>query len=154
MTVTIVRGVTAVSGGSSSGGSVSVSPTSLFGNVTGATSSGQSITLGNGLSFSGTTLVASAAGGFSRVIQTITSAASAASATATDYVYFVTGTTTITMPTAVSNTGLYTIKRIGNNTVTISFTGGQTADGSASLAINVQNVSLNLVSDNSNWNIV
>ena len=39
------------------GGSVSVSPTSLYGNTTGSTSAGQSIALGTGLQFSGSTLV-------------------------------------------------------------------------------------------------
>lgn len=86
------------------------------------------------------------------VVSTNTAAGSAAS---TDYVYLVSGTTTITLPTAVGNTNQYTIKRVGTNTVSIATTSSQTIDGSASpITINVQNVSLTLVSDGSNWNII
>ena len=86
------------------------------------------------------------------VVSTNTAAGSAAS---TDYVYLVSGTTTITLPTAVGNTNRYTIKRVGTNTVSVATTSSQTIDGSSSpITINVQYVSLDLISDGSNWNII
>jgi hypothetical protein len=88
-------------------------------------------------------------------INSVSSNTTAGSAAGTDYVYLVSGTTTITLPTAVGNTNLYTIKRVGTNTVSIATTSSQTIDGSTSpITINVQNVSLTLVSDGSNWKII
>jgi len=85
------------------------------------------------------------------VVSTNTAAGSAAS---TDYVYLVSGTTTITLPAAAGNTNLYTIKRVGTGIISIATTAG-TIDGSASpITINVQYVSLTLVSDGTNWNII
>lgn len=88
-----------------------------------------------------------------RSINVISSNQTLGSTTNTDYVYVVSGTTTVTMPTAVSNTNLYTVKNGGSNTVTIIFTGGQNADGSTSLSL-TPNTSLDLISDNSNYRIV
>lgn len=86
------------------------------------------------------------------VVSTNTAAGSAAN---TDYVYLVSGTTIITLPTAVGNTNRYTIKNSGTGVISIATTSSQTIDGSASpITINVQNVSLDLISDGSNWNII
>jgi hypothetical protein len=71
-----------------------------------------------------------------------------------NYVYFVSGSTVITLPTAVGNESRYTIKNTGASSVTIATTGGQTIDGSASVVLSVANTSLDLVSDNANWRIV
>jgi hypothetical protein len=96
------------------------------------------------------TIVASATS--VNVVSTNTAAGSAAS---TDYVYLVSGTTTITLPTAVGNTNRYTIKNSGTGVVSIATTSSQTIDGSASpITINVQNVSLDLISNGTNWNII
>ena len=94
-------------------------------------------------------------GGTSRSVNVVSTNTSAGSTSGTDYVYLVSGTTTITLPTAVGNTNLYTIKRVGTNTVSIATTSSQTIDGSASpITINVQNVSLDFISDGTNWNII
>ena len=88
-------------------------------------------------------------------ILAVISANTTAPATAnTDYVYLVSGTTTVTLPTAVGNTSLYTVKRVGSGVVTVATTSAQTIDGSASAPINVQYTSLSLVSDGANWNIL
>jgi hypothetical protein len=93
--------------------------------------------------------------GFTRSINSISTNTTAAAASGTDYVYLVSGTTTITLPTAVGNTNRYTIKRTGSNTVSIATTSSQTIDGSTSpITINVQYVSLDFISDGSNWNII
>jgi hypothetical protein len=93
--------------------------------------------------------------GISRGIYSVSSNTSAGSGANVDYVYFVSGSSTITLPTAVGNTNQYTIKNVGTNTVSIATTSSQTIDGSASpITINVQYVSLTLVSNGTNWNII
>jgi hypothetical protein len=97
---------------------------------------------------------AAGSSGITRTISSISSATTAGSAATTDYVYLVTGITTLTLPTAVGNTNRYTIKRVGTNTVTVATTSSQTIDGSTTALINVQYQSLDIISDNSNWNVV
>lgn len=92
--------------------------------------------------------------GISRSINAISGNTNAGSAANTDYVYFVSGTTTLTLPTAVGNTNRYTVKNTGAGTVTIATTSAQTIDGSASASLSVANTSLELISDNANWRIV
>jgi len=92
-----------------------------------------------------------------KVISSINTNTTAGSASFTDYIYLVLGssTVTLTLPTAINNTNLYTIKNVGISTASIATTAGQTIDGSSSpININVQYVSLTLVSDNANWNII
>ena len=89
-----------------------------------------------------------------RSVNVVSTNTAAGSVISTDYVYLVSGTTTITLPTPVGNTNQYTIKRVGTSTVSIATTSG-TIDGSASpITINVQYVSLTLVSDGTNWFII
>ena len=92
--------------------------------------------------------------GINRVITSIAVNANAGSVALTDYVYLVSGTTTITLPTAVGNNNRYTIKRVGSGVVTIDTTGGATIDGSATAPLNVQYESLDLISDGTNWNVI
>jgi hypothetical protein len=89
-----------------------------------------------------------------RLTQSVAVNTAAGSTVGLDYVYFVSGTTTITLPTAVGNNSMYTIKNTGVGVVTIATTGGQTIDGSASVTLSVTNTSLDLISDNANWRIV
>lgn len=93
-------------------------------------------------------------GGVNRSISTISTSDNAGSAADTDYVYFVTGLTTLTLPTAVGNTNLYTIKRIGTDVVTIGAQGGEFIDGSGSIPLNVQYQAVTLISDGINWNVI
>ena len=72
----------------------------------------------------------------------------------TEYVYLVSGLTTVTLPSAASNTNIYHIKRIGTSTITLNTTGGATIDGVASKNINGQYQSYTLVSDGTNWFIL
>lgn len=97
---------------------------------------------------------ATSSSGIVRSVNSISSPTTAGSAAATDYVYLVTGTTTVTLPTAVGNTNLYTVKRVGTNTVTVATTGGETIDGSATASITVQYTSYDFISDGTNWNVV
>jgi len=91
--------------------------------------------------------------GINRTI-VVTSTSSTADSTAKmDYVYLVSGTTTITLPTAISNNNKYTVKNVGVNYVTVATTSGQTVDGS-STALLIPNVSVDIISDNSNWHVI
>jgi len=93
--------------------------------------------------------------GISRGIYSVSTNTTAGSGANVDYVYLVSGTTTITLPTAVGNTNQYTIKRVNTGVVSIATTSSQTIDGSASpITINVQYVSITVVSDGANWNII
>lgn len=89
----------------------------------------------------------------SRVVFSVSTTTSAGSDENTDYVYLISGTTTLTLPTAVGNTNLYTVKNVGTGTVTIATTGGQTLDGSSVITMPVRYTSVDLISDNSNWNV-
>lgn len=92
--------------------------------------------------------------GITRSIQTVAVNTAAASAASIDYVYLASGNITITLPTTVGNSNLYTIKNIGAGTVTINTTGGETIDGSANLVLPLQFTSVDLISNNSgNWDI-
>lgn len=67
------------------------------------------------------------------------------------------GSATITLPTAVGNRGkLITIKKVSvvGNDVVIEPDGSETIDGSANATIYEENLSLDLVSDNSNWRVI
>ena len=88
-----------------------------------------------------------------RVVSSISSPTTLGAAASTDYVALVSGTTTVTLPTAVGNTNLYRIKNSGVATVTIATTSAQTIDGSATASLPVPNTSLSIISDGSNWRI-
>lgn len=66
------------------------------------------------------------------------------------------GSVTVTLPTAVSNTHVYTIKKIdtSGNTVVVNTTSLQTIDGGASATLKIQYASISLVSDGSNWLVI
>jgi hypothetical protein len=86
-------------------------------------------------------------------INVISSNTTAGAVANTDYIYLVSGTTTLTLPTAVTNTNKYEIKNTGVNTVTIATTSSQTIDGSTTAPI-TPNTSLTLISNNINWFIL
>jgi hypothetical protein len=89
-----------------------------------------------------------------RVITLVSAPTTLGAAARTDYVYAVSGTTTVTLPTAVGNTNLYTVKNVGSSTVTIATTSNQTIDGSTTVSLPVSNTSLDLVSNGTNWMII
>lgn len=78
----------------------------------------------------------------------------AGSTSSTDYVYLASGTINITLPTAVGNQNLYTIKNVGTGIITINTTSSETIDGSLTAPIRVQYLSLTIISDGANWNII
>jgi len=105
--------------------------------------------------FNGTAWVAVGAGGGStKSINSISTNTAAGSLASTDYFYFASGTINITLPTAVGNNNNYVIKNVGTGTITIDTTSSQTIDGSLTAPIKVQYLSLTLISDGANWNII
>lgn len=92
--------------------------------------------------------------GITRSVNNISTTTTAGAAASTDYVYLISGTTTLTLPTAVGNTNRYTLKNVGTNTVTINTTSSQTIDGSTSITMAVQYTALDVISDGTNWNII
>ena len=91
--------------------------------------------------------------GITREINSVAVDTVAGSTAGIDYVYLVSGTTTITLPTAVGNENLYTVKNVGSGVVTVDTGGGQTIDGDATVIMPTQYTSVDIVSDNANWNI-
>ncbi len=98
--------------------------------------------------------VSGGGGGISRSINSVSGTTSAGSTANTDYVYLCSGTFTITLPTAVGNTNLYTIKNVGTGIITIATTSSQTIDGVTTQVLPTQYGSVGIVSDNSNWSLV
>ena len=99
------------------------------------------------------TAPAPAGSGISRTMLIITTATTGAAAAATDYVYLANGTFTFTLPTAVGNTNLYTLKVTGAGTITIATTAGQLVDNAAPGLVTFP-TSLDFISNNSNWFII
>jgi hypothetical protein len=65
------------------------------------------------------------------------------------------GTFTVTLPTAVGITGKqFTIKNSGSGIITVATTSSQTIDGGTTAVMNVQYLSITVVSDGANWKII
>lgn len=96
-------------------------------------------------------------GGGSGIVRAVASIAvnTAAGAVAlTDYVYTATvAGVTLTLPTAVGNSNVYTYKNGSAGNVNLAATGAETFDGTASPIVLIPNQSLDLISDGANWRI-
>lgn len=99
------------------------------------------------------TITSTGGSGTIRSINSISTDTTAGATAGTDYVYLVSGTTTLTIPTAVANTNQYTVKNVGSGIVTIATTGAETIDGNLTITMPVQFTSVDLISDGTNWNI-
>jgi hypothetical protein len=93
-------------------------------------------------------------GGANRVISVITTNTVATFNSGVDYFYLASNTISITLPTAIANQSIYTIKNNGTGVITINTTSSQTIDGSISITLPVRYEAVSLVSDGSNWNII
>lgn len=110
--------------------------------------------------FNGTTLnvpnYSSGSGGITRSVLSVSSPTTLGTTASTDYVYFVSGTTTVTLPTAIGNTNRYTIVHTDTNTMTIATTSSQTIafyppSPATTATVTVQGTVVELFSDGSNW---
>lgn len=91
--------------------------------------------------------------GISRSIQSVSTTTTMGGAANTDYVYFVSGTTTVTLPTAIGNTNQYRIKNTGAGQVTTATTSAQTIDGAATIILDINQAAV-VISDNTNWRLL
>ena len=72
-----------------------------------------------------------------------------------DVVNCTSGTFTLTLPTAVGISGRkYTLKNSGTGVITIGTTSSQTIDGVTTQTLGTQYMSMDVVSNGSNWIIV
>ena len=99
------------------------------------------------------TISATGGAGTSRSISTVAVSSVVADTASTDIVVLASAGIQLTLPTAVANTNLYTIKNVGNSSVLISTTGGQTIDTDTTVIMPVKFTSVDLISDGTNWNI-
>lgn len=67
----------------------------------------------------------------------------------TDYVYLVSGTTSMTLPTATGNDNQYTIKNVGVGVVTVV----GTIDNDTNVVMPVRYTSVDIISNDTDWNI-
>lgn len=88
-----------------------------------------------------------------RSIATTTVSSTVGAVASTDYVVIASQGVQVTLPTAVSNQNLYTVKNTSSSSVLVSTTGGQTIDDSSELVLATQYTSVDLISDNQNWKI-
>jgi hypothetical protein len=93
----------------------------------------------------------SAGGGIVRVVSNITTPTTAGSSAATDYVYTITNTT-LTLPTAVSNTNQYTAKCL-SGTCVVDGAGSETIEGATTITIQVED-SVDLISNGTEWKVI
>lgn len=89
----------------------------------------------------------------SRVITVTSGNITAAAIANTDYVYFVAGAHTVSLPAASGNTNLYTIKNNHSADITIDTVGTETIDGTASISL-APDESVQIISNGTNYFIV
>lgn len=92
-------------------------------------------------------------GGTSRNISTVSVSSVVAATPSTDIVIIAGAGVQLTMPTAVGNTNLYTIKNTSTSSILLTPNGSEKIDTAANLILNVQYTSVDLISDNANWQI-
>lgn len=88
--------------------------------------------------------------GITRSVSSITTNTTAGAVALTDYTYICTGTLTLTLPTAVGNTNRYSVTSTDGLT-TVATTSSQTINGSLTATLPLANMTLEFISNNSNW---
>lgn len=99
------------------------------------------------------TIAATGGAGTSRSISTVSVSSVVADTASTDIVIIASDGIKLTMPTAVSNTNLYTIKNKAASSVMVAADGSETIDGDPNIILATQYTAVDLISDNSNWHI-
>lgn len=107
----------------------------------------------NTTKYTDVTVAATGGAGTVRSINTISTSQTAAATAGTDYVYICAAGVNLTLPTAVSNTNLYTVKNTSASSVLVSTTASETIDAQSNLILAVQYTAVDLISDSANWNI-
>jgi hypothetical protein len=91
---------------------------------------------------------------FNTVVTSIAVNTNAGAAANTRYVYMISGSSVLTLPTAVGNTNIYTAQNAGSATPEVHTTSSQTINGSAIVTLSIIGMSLDFISDGSNWTII
>jgi len=92
-------------------------------------------------------------GGVTRSIATTTVSSTIGEVSGTDYVVIANAGVQLTLPTAVGNQNLYTIKNTGTSSVLVATTGGETIDDGPNALLSIQYTSIDLISDSINWKV-
>lgn len=95
----------------------------------------------------------SAGAGISRTVVVTSGSITVGSAAATDYVYFISGAHTMSLPAAAANTTRYTFKNNHSAAVTINTVGAETIDGSASIDVAPEDA-VDIISNGTNYFVV
>lgn len=107
---------------------------------------------GNGIT-TWASVAATGGSGITRNVSIITADTTAADSASTDYVYFVEATgIRLTLPTAVANSNLYTVKNHSGSSVLVIAPEG--VDGSASALMPTNYESLSFISNSSIWGVI
>lgn len=92
--------------------------------------------------------------GITREINRISVSSTIGSVAGIDYVTICTAGVQTTLPTAVNNDNLYTVKNVSASSVLVGTTGGQTIDGDSTIILATQYTSVDIINDgNDNWSI-
>lgn len=92
--------------------------------------------------------------GITRFTSVISVSSTMGAALLTDYVIQPNVGVQVTLPTAISNSNLYTVKNLAVSSVLIATSVGQTIDGSSNALLTTQYQSLDLISNGSVWSVI
>lgn len=90
--------------------------------------------------------------GITRSIVSVSTPTTMGVTASTDYVYFVSAGTTVTLPTAVGNTNSYQVNNDGATDITVNTTSSQTINGNLTMVLS-PNSSREFISNNANWKV-
>ena len=91
--------------------------------------------------------------GITRIVSVTSGSVTAAAVASTDYVFFVAGAHTVSLPAASGNTNQYTIKNNHTAAITVDTVGSENIDGTASISVKPEE-SVNIISNGTNFFIV
>lgn len=91
--------------------------------------------------------------GIVRSVNSISTSQTAAAVAGTDYVYICSAGVQLTLPDAIGNTNLYTVKNTSTSSVLVSTTASETIDGQSTAILPVQYTAIDLISDGANWDV-
>lgn len=91
--------------------------------------------------------------GITRTVVVTSGSATMGSTASTDYMYFVAGAHTMSLPAASGNTNRYTVKNNHSANITIDTAGAENIEGAASISIAPEE-SVDIMSDGTNWFVV
>ena len=111
------------------------------------------LTDGNGIT-QWASVTAVGGSGITRSVSVISVSSTFAEAAITDYVAFANVGIALTLPTALSNSNLYTVKNVSGSSIIVLAPTGQDIDGSANALMAVENESRDFISNGSIWGVV